>query len=321
MPNPKEVFDDPHKHWSFITAKNDDDFEGQHFDRKEAGRVGDNGLVNRNELHRVKCQTIECISGFANANREGGLLVVGISSTGEVKGTNHLQESQLNSLTSFRDLLRNQAAVAHLIDCKNSTGNPNQVLLVYVPYTENYICETLASPPRAWVRRGKQNVPIDDLMREQLKRDKRIVNFESTCCCPFHIDEVDKAVLHQFRQVFLANAAYDDYDDEQILYQAGAIDRDGDRYVFTNAGFLFFAARPQRILDWAYIRLLRFEVNSSAANSRGLYTFERRFDGPVPQQIRKIRTFFRDSGFFKTYQKRKPDGGFVDDPEFPYAHV
>jgi predicted HTH transcriptional regulator len=218
-------------------------------------------------------------------------------------------------------VLRNQAAVTHFIECENSAGNPDQVLLVYVPYTENHICETLTSPPKAWRRVGKQNTLIDDLMREQLKRDKRIVNFERTYCCPFHIDEVDKDVLREFRQVFLADAIHDDYDDEQILHQAGAIDRDGDGYVFTNAGFLFFAARPQRLLDWAYIRLLRFEVNSSAANSRGLYTFERRFDGPIPQQIRKIRTFFRDSGFFKTYQKRKPEGGFVDDPEFPHIAV
>ena len=92
MPNPKEVFDNPQAHWDSITSSFDDDFEGQHFDRKEAGRVGDNGLVSKSNLRGVRDQITECVSGFANANREGGLLVVGVSSSGEVKGTNHLQE-------------------------------------------------------------------------------------------------------------------------------------------------------------------------------------------------------------------------------------
>ena len=38
-PSPREIFDDPSPHWAFVTQPTDDDFEGQHFDRKEAGRL------------------------------------------------------------------------------------------------------------------------------------------------------------------------------------------------------------------------------------------------------------------------------------------
>lgn len=320
MPNPKDVFDNPEQYWTFITSSADNAFEGQYFDRKEAGRVGVNGLVGSNELKGVKEQIAECISGFANANHAGGLLVIGVSSAGEVKGTRHLRENQMNSLTSLHQLLRNQATTFHFVECQNCTGDPDSVLLIYVPRAENGICETLGNPPKAWYRKGKQNVLMDEQLREQLKRDKKIVDFELSYCCPFHMDDVDQHVLQEFRKVCLADATYNQ-GDEELLYNAGAIARDGSGHAFTNAGFLFFAANPQRLLSWAYIRLLRFENNNRAADARDLPTFDKKFDGAIPQQIRKMRTFFRESGFFKTYQKRNLEGGFIDDPEFPYIAV
>ena len=40
MPTAKDVYDQPGQYWSFLTAPKDTDFEGQHFDRKEAGLNG-----------------------------------------------------------------------------------------------------------------------------------------------------------------------------------------------------------------------------------------------------------------------------------------
>ncbi len=317
MLNPREVFDNYQQHWDFITANSDDDFEGQHFDRKEVPPVESDGQVDRNALRRFKMEKVAaCISAFANSNKEGGLLVLGVSNTGEIKGTDHLRESEINSLMAFNDLLKNQTTSVNSVEGQNCAGVKKQILLIYVPYTELAICETLDRHPEAWIRRGAQNLPINEQQREQLRRDKQITNFEDIYCCPFHIDDVDKDVLQTFREVYLENANYD-LTDEELLYQRGAIDRDGTGYAFNNAGFLFFAKHPQRKLSWAYIRLMRFEVNNSEAESRGLPTFERKFEGPIAQQIRKIIAFLRESGFFKTYQRRNPDGGFIEDPEFP----
>lgn len=38
-PKPKHVYDDPDAYWDFVTVATDTTFEGQHFDRKEAGRT------------------------------------------------------------------------------------------------------------------------------------------------------------------------------------------------------------------------------------------------------------------------------------------
>ena len=49
----------------------------------------------------------------------------------------------------------------------------------------------------------------------------------------------------------------------------------------------------------------------------GLPSFEKKFSGPLTKQMRDFRTFAKESGFFKVYQFRKPDGGFAEEPEYP----
>ena len=100
MPHsPRDVFEDPAKYWGFLTVKSDEDFEGQHFDRKEAGQPQDfQGPGSRTALGSLRDQIKECVSAFANSNVEGGLLVLGISSSGEIKGVDHLNENQLNAV-------------------------------------------------------------------------------------------------------------------------------------------------------------------------------------------------------------------------------
>jgi hypothetical protein len=94
----------------------------------------------------------------------------------------------------------------------------------------------------------------------------------------------------------------------------GAINRNSDGYNFTNAGMLFFAANPQRVLWVSFIRLLRFEADVENIEDRGLPTFDRKFMESITKQVRDIRAFFRESGFFKLYQTRNPDGGFLEVP-------
>ena len=320
MPEPSKVFQEPETHWAFLTAPSDAEFEGQHFDRKEACRANSAGSVPKQELKHLRQQVAECVSAFANANPSGGLVVVGISSNGAVKGLRHLTEEQRNQLASLNDLLVCHGASVKFVDCTNDSGQPDLVCLIYVPYARSCICETVGRFPRAWKRQGSQNIPLSDADRERLRRDKRIVDFERAPCCTADLNELDQGVLREFREVYLADAL-SDRSDEDLLYQAGAIVRDGDGWALTNAGALFFAANPQRSMPAAYIRLLRFDAPVSAREDRPLPTAEKEFTGPLTKQIRDFRTFLKESAFFRTYQRRNPEGGFIEEPEFPLIAV
>lgn len=320
MPSARDVYDHPKNHWTFLTASQDTDFEGQHFDRKEAGRPNSSGRVERHEMNQVRDIITECVSAFANINQDGSLLVIGVSTQGRVKGINHLNDNQRTDLTRINNLLVNQTTTAKFVECCDETGSLNQICLIYVPYTPDAICETLGNSPKAWVRQGTQNEPLSASRREQLCRDKRIVYFEQRYCCPFDLTDVDQGVLQEFRKACLADSKRQ-FSDEEFLYEIGAIVRDGSAYAFTKAGLLFFASNPQRIIDWAYIRLLRFQASVTSLETRGLPTFEKNFGGPLATQIRNMRIFFKESGFFKIYQRRNPDGGFTDEPEYPYIAI
>ncbi|GAX46124.1 hypothetical protein NIES4075_71450 [Tolypothrix sp. NIES-4075] len=247
MPKPKEVFDCPENYWEFVTASSDSDFEGQHFDRKEAGRPDQCGNVGNSQIQKVTEQITECISAFANTNLLGGLLVIGISNKGEVKGIKHLTEKKLNNLLNINVILSNQSAQVRLVDCQDDTHSPNIIALIYVPYTKSGICQTIGNSPQAWKRQGFQNILLNYEQLYQLKRDKRILDFEHEFCCSYDPNDLDIGVLQEFRKVYLLDAEYE-YSDEQLLYNAGALIKDGNQYAFTNAGFLFFAANPQRLL-------------------------------------------------------------------------
>lgn len=318
MPNPREVFEHPENHWDFLTMNSDADFEGQHFDRKEAGRKKADGLVDRSTIHNLVGEITECVSAFANSNKIGGLLALGISKHGEIKGFSHLSDEHRNGITNISAMLANQAASARFFSCQNEAGLPDNICLIFVPHTEYAICETLHSSPKAWLRQGAQNILMNQSQREQIRRDKRIIDYEQAYCCLYDLKDVDQAVLNEFRESY--SSLYE-YNTEEFLYQIGALIRHDQDYAFTNAGFLFFASNPQRRLTSAYIRLLRFETPIADAERRGLPTFERAFSGPITKQIRDMRTFFKESGFFKIYQRRNPDGGFLEEPEYPYISV
>jgi argonaute-like protein implicated in RNA metabolism and viral defense len=73
-PSPRHAFDSPQSVWAFLTQPADDDFEGQHFDRKEAGRPQSGSHLSKNAVDGLKELVIKSVSAFANTNSEGGLL-------------------------------------------------------------------------------------------------------------------------------------------------------------------------------------------------------------------------------------------------------
>lgn len=308
MPTPKEVFDNPLQYLDFLRSN---DFEGQYFERKEV-RIDTN-----NQINTLKDKIKQCISAFANSNRAGGLLILGIADDGTLKGTQHVDEQTLNGILQVARDLSNHATQLEEVVLPNS--DQKKIHLLYTPWTPNGICETFADFPKTWKRFGAQCLPLTEQDREQLKRDKKIVDFETSYCCPYDPDELDKAVVEEFKSVFLEtrNAQYE-YSTEAFLLNIDAIRQiEGEKCAFTNAGYLFFASYPRKHFPSAYVRVLRFEVNVEESGARGATTFDKDFDGALPNIIRKLQTFFKDSALFRTMIRRSSHGGFIEDPEYP----
>lgn len=123
----------------------------------------------------------ETVSAFANTNAAGGLLVLGISKTGELCGVGHLTDAQRNMLADIGQLLGHQSAAVRMEECADGAGLVRRILLIHVPETRDAICESVGSVPRAGRCAGAQNLPLTDRDRDQLRRDKQITDaFERT---------------------------------------------------------------------------------------------------------------------------------------------
>ncbi len=303
-----------------MTHPKDDEFEGQHFDRKEAGRLVGSAPVSRSALDGVKELVVKTVSAFANSNVEGGLLVLGISSTGEVVGIDHLGEDQRNSITNLNTLLRTHAAEVKCYHCQDASGADKTLCLIYSAYVPTAICETPESTPKAWVRNGHQSLPMSQEVRDQVRLRKGLLDLDSVPWCPFSPDDLDAEVVTEFRRVFHPEAT-GHFPDDRLLREAGAVVANNGEAWFTLPGLLFFASNPQRILSHAYLRLLKFVVPSSQYQNRGTPSFDKDFRGPVTKQIRAARTFLRETSFFERLQHRKTDGGFAEEPELPTIAV
>lgn len=314
--SPKAVFDDPAAYVPFILSPLAEDFEGQEYDRKQVGPEGASADDLKKHLAGLRDKVAETVSAFTNSSTRGGLLVLGVADNGRLLGVEHLSEDMANRLVNIGHKLRNHCAQSRLVRIGDSGGATRPIILIYAAFNPSQICETTESNPRFWVRSGRQNLLGDDSLREALKREKRIVNFEAASCCPFDAGQLDPELYAEFRQQALAGVGQSRPVDD-ILLSLGAIDGHGATRYFTNVGYLFFAANPERVLGARYIRLLRFEVPIAQRDKRGTPTLDRRFTGAIAQQIRRIRVFFRESGFFKVYQVRREEGGFRDEHEYP----
>ena len=313
MPTPKDVFDNPLEYLDFLQSA---DFEKQHFDWKEVL------IKTSDQMTTLKGQIKKSISAFANSNRKGGLLVLGIADDGTIKGTQDIQEQTMKKIMQVMDSLKNHATQMEDVEIPNSGGK--RLHFLYTPWTRDAICETVGNFPEAWKRIGAECVALTDQDKEQLKRDKRVVNFELSACCPYDPDELDMGVVDAFKKAFLEErGAQYSHNTEEILFQAGALikEEQNGNYAFTNAGYLFFASNPRRRFPNAFVRLLRYDVRAEELRNRGGKTFDRDFDGPLPNIIRDLRTFLEYSALFRTLSKRNPDGGFTDEPEFPFIAV
>ena len=315
-PTPRAIYDDPQAHLSFICAAADEDCEGQHFDRKKATRPRDGSTgCAPSEIKRLNDLVKETVSAFTNTTG-GGLLVLGVSKTGELRGVDHLAEDQLNDVLRLEHKLIGCNCSTRMAEVAGPEGKAFQLALFHARPVDRAICEEVGAERRAWVRAGRQNLRLQGMQREQLERDRRIVDFERREVCLFNAQELDEGVLREFARGRIDGPLPPDPGD--LLYQVGATVRDeAGRFALTQAGLLFFSADPKRVLPQAYIRVMRFGVPLSEREQQRVPDAQRDFSGPITKQIQDLRAFLKESAFFKAYQVREQGGGFREEPELP----
>ena len=312
---PSDFIIKPEKYLRFITSK---DFEGQCFERKE--------ITEDTNAKNLRTIIVPTISGFANSNREGGVLALGITDEGKISGMNlcteHLKNGIFQQLKGLKGLSFEQVKV----NCKNYKGKEDYILLIYVKYSENAICETLGSEPKGWERIGAQNFRISSETKDEIRRNKGIINFEKRLAQEYDESELEEKVYEEFKADFirrnLKNQEFPFNSKFELLKHVQAVGtKDGKKY-FTQAGSLFFSKNPKNSNSSAYARLLRYAETFESSRTHQLYpNFDQDFNGPIVHIIRKMGEYFRDSAFFKEFTKRLDEFGILKQSEYPLSAV
>ena len=129
------------------------------------------------------------------------------------------------------------------------------------------------------------------------------VDFERSYCCPYNPNELDMEVVEAFKKAFLERRGVQyGHSPEDLLYHEGALlkDESNGNYVFTNAGYLFFASNPRKHFEGAFVRVLHYDVPDEDFEDHADATFDKEFEGSLPNTIHNLQSFLKDSTFFQT---------------------
>ncbi|MBE2207996.1 MAG: putative DNA binding domain-containing protein [Saprospiraceae bacterium] len=312
MHKPIDVFNDPESYIDFLTSPDLERLYGQYFDLKE--------VVSPYQKDKIQKSILECVSAFANSNKEGGLLILGINDkTREITGTDHLKEEEYNSLTGFAG----QQLKHHATRVDACFVNGKRILLFFVPYEPRNICQTNEAHPKAWKREGAKCVQFKREDWYSFENLKNPGDWEKQPCTEYEERFLDMPLFEEFKKSWLADSDIPSgYDIIDVLENAGAIVKHQDVWWFTNAGFLFFCSNPQRLFPSAYVRFLKYEARLQDRPNPGNSTGENEFQGALPTMIRKIRDWVKESNWFRRYTYRADDGfSFIHEDEYPVIAI
>ena len=242
--------------------------EDQWLERKSAGVSG---------------QTIaNLLVGFANA--EGGVIIIGLSDNGTVKG---IGPDGIKRLTDWQRAAMDFATPPvrcqfQRIDCITVKGSPDQLVVIAVESSDKV---HVNNRDEVFLRIGDQNRKLSFHQRQEFLYDKGQASFESSPADRASLDDLDGDLISSYAD------RLSHPDPERLLKARGLIDRDGK---INAAAVLLFAAEPQRWFPQALVRVLRYGGSERGVGARQRLLSDVRIEGPITRMIDEARTAVLD---------------------------
>lgn len=209
----------------------------------------------------------EAVVAFSNS--DGGVLLVGVSNSGQVVGTN----SDGEAIARIHRIVAGVRSPGRY-DVRPLLVGDKPILVVSIGRRREGFAQT--QDGRILVRRGAMNTPIFDAELARFISSRALTRFESTPVTPT-LEQADPALLERLR------LAYGWSPDHlpQRLAEAGLVESDDAHAHLTVAGALYLIPQPREALGKAYIEVFRYRDESE--------TYDRRFeiDGPADEQVER----------------------------------
>jgi len=247
------------------------------------------------------------LSGFANGSPEGGLLVLGVETTGVISGVDPRAADRLVAdLAGCIDACR--------FEHRTVEFNGRTILMFFVPFSPRKVICT--SDGHAYQRRGSTTAELNDAEIRELRFSRGEERFEDLPAAPWKPELIDQALLESYLEARRRkNGLTLDLSVEEALRTRSLLVETSRGLMLTNAGLLAFGRNPFTVLPGARLRLLRFDGAKEKFGAERNVTKDRMFEGPIPHIVASARDFIRT--LVREFDYLGPNGLFVTEPEYP----
>lgn len=266
--------------------------ENQYFERKGLGK------------EPIKPSKIaEELIGMLNA--DGGILVFGVSDTGEFQNLN-----TLDNLDDYRKLVFDFITPPCNITLEEIDIDGNLIFLFHVEQElERVFCHKNSGD--YFLRIADSNRKLDLEQIKKLEYDKNIRQFEDETVADFEIEDLDKDLLKTYQ--------------EKLGYQGSELDllktrhlltsKNGE-YQFKKSAVLLFSKNPEKYIPTASVRYIRYQGVEDKTGVSHNVVKDVRFENNIPNLIQEIRQFLKIS-LNEYYFLDLETGRFLKVPEYP----
>lgn len=270
--------------------------ENQYLERKGIEEAGLKPTKLANEL-----------IGMLNA--DGGMLVLGVSDSGDVQNLDTLPPEKLNQYRQvLHDLVQPPANA-----CIEEIRLPNGSLIFLYHLEQDY--------ERLFARKDNDEVyrrvadankgPLNNDQIDKLRYDKSIRSFEDQKRDDFDPRDLDSATIEFYKKKINFTGSNDD-----LLVKRNLAVRRDDQIIYKNSAILLFAEDPEKYVPSSSIRYIRYEGDKPLPGESFNVTKDERFYGNIPTLISNVRKFIYASlndYFYLDIQT----GRFVSVSEYP----
>ena len=268
--------------------------ENQYFERKGLG-----------EKDTKPSKIAEEIIGMLNA--DGGVLVFGVSDSGEIQDLSNLSEDELNR---YRILCFEFIHPACNVTLEEAKLNGKLIFLYHVEQELERVFSRKDNE-HVFLRMLDTNRKLDRDGIKKLEYDKAIRRFEEEFVLEFEFDDLDQELLEQYK--------------ERLNYQGNSLDlltkrylakKKNDSYELKNSSVLLFSKDPEKYIPSASVRYIRYEGTEALTGTEHNVVKDERFENNIPRLIDSLKTFLRAS-FRDYYFLDMEEGKFRKVPEYP----
>lgn len=267
--------------------------ENQYFERKGLG-----------EKDVKPSRIADELIGMLNA--DGGILVFGVSDSGEIQDLKNIDEK----LSDYRNLFVDFIVPHGNIKLEEVDINGNLVFIYHVDQDIERIFKRKDNE-QIFLRIDDKNRLLDRDAVRKLEYDKQIRKFEDEIQPYFDFDDIDLPLLIRYKEKL--NYSGDILD--LLVKRHLAVKLEG-QYKIKNAGVLLFAKDPEKYITSASLRYVRFEGVDTKVGTEHNVVKDERFESNIPRIIDNLKKFLKTT--LKDYHFLDLETGrFHKVPEYP----